>query len=129
MDAPPALPEPVVRVGIRPEPAAVVLSDALRRRLIGRGRTEWFGSVGQWTRCAICHRKMDEGDPVRFRYGRTARDMATQGWCCSALDEDTVKAALRAGGYKGHDGNAPEPVTKDEQPTATRPRGGGLLST
>lgn len=103
------LPEPAVRrapTGSRPEPAHKALSERLRSRLLGRGRGEWFGTVGRWTRCALCHRRIAEGEPVRFRYGRTAKDMATQGWCCEALDTETVKALLRRGGFGGNEAAA-----------------------
>lgn len=120
---PAVLPEPAAPTK-RPtvttrDPAHAVLSPRLRERLLGRGRGEWFPSSGKWSHCWLCKRKMAEGEPIRFRYGRTAKDMATQGWCCEALDNETVKAILRRVGVAG---NEPTPEPKDDAPKPTRGR-------
>lgn len=133
---------PAVVVTALPEPApaprrkvmrearqdGLVLTEALRTRLIGRGRSEWFASCGKWVHCAVCRRDMQEGDPVRFLYGRTAKDMAYLGWCCHNLDRDTIKDALRRGGWDSTEApGAPAEPETPPTPTTKPRRGGGML--
>lgn len=128
-----ALPEPTAPVRRKVMKAAredgKTLSDAKRARLIGRGRSEWFATEGKWVHCAVCRRDMQPGDPVRFLYGRTAKDMAYLGWCCEGLDRETIKAALRRGGYDSTEAPDAIPVAKPagEPEAPPKRRGGGLL--
>lgn len=117
--------------------------DKMRERMGKPGSAGgWWLCESPWHRCATCRKRIAVGDPMRYVWGRTARDMAEQCWRrpCRDLSQLESRDVLRRRGYDmGSETTVgAEPSTHDDEPklaapppgrggAPTRRRGGGML--
>ncbi len=84
-------PAPLPVTVVARESQVRAITERARERLLRKG--EWYPAVYAGE-CITCRRRYVVGEPVRFLYGRTSRDMSTQAWCCERLPADERRRIL-----------------------------------